>query len=411
MINQMQSNSLTNSCIFRRIILFLAILISGGNMIIPRLPTILVIFLLYFIYVRGRFSIHKQLISLVICLCLVAIMATVNPFGIDIASFSIRFANFLVAFIVLDLYLKSSFSLFKSDLYALMKYFPYQAILTVFLGTFCSFLFIEVHSDAGSFYTFFGVLNYHVISGVTSVRPNGFFFEPGVFHIYLNTYLLLSLFVFKNKKHTLVATLSVIFTQSTTGLIVLFMIFGVYLFQNYITKGNLLNRTLKFFVSIVLLSMLLLMGWSNVEDKIFGESRGSLIARQYDTLTGLNVVVANPIYGIGFDYDNYYIAAKKLGYQDTEMTAEGIKKRNNSNGIVMMFYNIGIPLSCVFIFGLFRQQLIDNKLLFGGIIFVSLLTEAIIFTPFFLIIIFSGLIPNVNKIKKERTNILKVNKV
>lgn len=390
---------LSNYCILRRIMLFLAILISGGNMIIPRLPVLLLIFIIYFVYVEGRISISRKMLPLVACLCGIALISILNPYGADIHSFSIRYANFLVAFLILDVYLKSNPGLLKLDLYALLKFFPHQAILTVLFGTFLEFLFVQINSQYGTFYTFIGLFNYHTISGVTHIRPNGFFFEPGVFHIYINIYLLLALLVFKQKKPAFLAVVAVFFVQSTTGLIVLILILGYYFLQHYVTKGSFGNRIVKYLLSIFLLMTLLGAGWNNIEDKLYGESRGSFIARQYDTLTGVNIVISNPIFGIGFNYDSYYKAARTLGYQDTEMTEEGVKKRNNSNGIVMMFYNIGIPVGLLFLFGLYRQQLIDSPLLFCCIIFISLLTEALIFTPFFLIIIFSGLVTGRNRNK------------
>lgn len=372
--------------------LFLTILISGGNLLFPRLFILGVVVFCYFIYFKGRFSLKLATVPFILLLSLLFIISIFHPYGYDLSSLAIRFANFFAALLVLDIYLKSSLSNFKHDLYFLLKFMPLQAILTVLIATFLNFLFINITTDSASFYTFLGVFNYHIIiDNGALIRPNGFFFEPGVFQLYLNLFLYLSLFVYKNKLNTYLAIIAILLTKSSTGVLVLAMILGWYFMRYYINNGNLLKRFARLLIATVLLLGFVFLAWDNINEKMHGESKGSFLARQYDTITGFNVAVANPLLGVGFKYENYYVAAEKLGYRDTLFNGERIKNRDNTNGIVMLFYSMGTPLALIFIFGLFKQKLLDDRFLVALVVFISLFTEALVFTPFFLLFIFSGL--------------------
>ena len=376
----------------RRLILFLTILISGGNLLFPRLFILGLILFCYFIYFKGRLSLKVAIVPLVLLLTLIFIISIFHPYGFDISSLSIRYANFIAALLLLDIYLKCSPSDFKDDLYVLLKFMPLQAILTVILATFLNFLFIEITTDITSFYSFLGVFNYHImIDNGALIRPNGFFFEPGVFQLYLNLFLYLSLFVYKNRLNTCFAIIGVLLTKSSTGLLILAIILGWYFIRHYINKGSLLKRFMRLIIASILFLGFVFLAWDNINNKIHGEYSGSFLARQYDTVTGFNVAAANPILGVGFKYDNYYASAEKLGFKDTVFTGESTRNRDNTNGIMMLFYSVGTPLALIFVFGLFRHKLLNDKFLVALVIFISLFTESLVFTPFFLLFIFSGL--------------------
>lgn len=397
-----------SSTFTRRFILFLAILISGGNLLFPRLLSLGIIAFLYFVYFKNQFSIKISTIPVILLLVILFIISIFHPYGYDVSSLTIRFANFLIAFLILDLYLKHSFQYLKKDLYVLLKLMPLQAIMTVILATFFNFLFIDITTEVAVFHTFIGVFNYHVmIDNGSMIRPNGFFFEPGVFQLYLNLFLYLSLFVYKNKFNTFFAIIAVLLTKSSTGVLILAIILGWYFIRYYINKGSLLKRFTRLLIATVVFLGFVVLAWDNINEKMHGESRGSFLARQYDTVTGFNVAVANPVLGVGFKYDNYYIAAEKLGYRDTLYTGERTRNRDNTNGIAMLFYSIGTPLALIFVFGLFRQKLLNDKFLVALVIFISLFTESLVFTPFFLLFIFSGLTYS-TKNRKDDNNFYKI---
>lgn len=384
--------------------LFLTLLLSGGNLLFPREIILTAILFFYFIYFKGSISLKYQFLPLILFLVLLFVISVFHPFGFDIISLIKRYSNFIIALLILNIYLKSSFSVFRLDLYFLLKYMPLQAFLTVFLAMFFNFLFVEVSDVNTKFYTILGVFNYHVvIDDGLLVRPNGFFYEPGVFQFYLNLFLYLSLFVYNNKINVLFAVVAVLLTKSTTGIVILVLILLFYIIRYYLSNGSIYCRLLKFVFSLFIFSLILIHAMGNIDNKINGDSRGSFLARQYDALTGFNVIVENPFLGVGFNHENYYTAAKNLGhkgsvYDDGERTF----KRNNTNGIIILFYSIGIPLALLFLVGLFRQKLLYDKLLGLLIVFISLLSQSLVFTPFFLLFFFSGLIFNVGNLTKER---------
>jgi hypothetical protein len=160
----------------------------------------------------------------------------------------------------------------------------------------------------------------------------------------------------------------------------------------YLSRGSLAVRVVKAFVAAMVIAALGLVAAANIQDKFTGDSQGSYWARQYDLLTGINVIQQNPIFGIGFDYEQYYRASSQLGFADTLLPERIIRDRGNSNGIIFLLYSIGIPLSIPFLVGMFRQTLFPNRGLIGVTLFLSFIGESIIFTPFFLMIIFSGLL-------------------
>jgi hypothetical protein len=104
------------------------------------------------------------------------------------------------------------------------------------------------------------------------------------------------------------------------------------------------------------------------------------------------VILENPVIGIGFDYEQYEQAAARLGYVDTQLSEKAaIERSTTTNGVVFLFYSIGIPLALPFLLGIFRQQFFRHRWLIGAALFLTFLSESLIFTPFFLMIIFSGL--------------------
>ena len=146
-----------------------------------------------------------------------------------------------------------------------------------------------------------------------------------------------------------------------------------------------------------MLSLLLLIGlplgniaYINIEDKVTGESRGSSWAREYDFFTGLNIISEYPLLGIGFDHQRYLSLSPLRAYEDSNLSELGMENRSSSNGLVYLFYTLGIPLGSLFMWGLFRQKLFSHRLLIGALLSLSLFGEALIYTPFVLMIAFSA---------------------
>ena len=280
----------------------------------------------------------------------------------------------------------------------------YQAIITFLLALLVPSLFISTGYDGTDYRTILYIFTCHVMADGISIlpRPDGFFWEPGVFQLYLNIYLYLCLFIFKNKWQTIIAVIAILTTQSTTGIVLCLILISYYVVREYINKGSLIARFGNFFVSVIILIPLIILASGNIEDKFYGDNKGSSWAREYDLMTGINVVVENPLIGIGFDYGYYYKISRTLGYRDTFLDNEATTDRGNSNGIIFLLYSTGIPLSILFIIGLFKQTFLNHKFLIGLLLLISCSSESLIFTPFFLIFIYSGL-ANLAFKKKTKT--------
>jgi hypothetical protein len=385
---------LRKSDLIRRTVLVLAILISGGSLLFPRLPILFLIVLLYLAARDWVLDFKRQVLPILVLLSVILLLTVLRPVGTDIESTATRFANFFAGLLLLDLYLRAGAECLRRDLYLILTFMAWQAVFTVVLAQSFNFLFVNMTVAETPYRTFLGLFTYHVMledSGFM-IRPDGVFYEPGVFQVYLNIYLYLSLFVFRNAWRTMLAAVGVLLTQSTTGILIAMTIIFAYMATRYLNRGSLAMRVAKVFVAAVIVAVVAGVASMNIMNKTVGDSQGSFWARQYDLITGINVISQNPLLGIGFDYGQYYRASSQLGFADTQLPERIIQDRGNSNGIIFLLYSIGIPLSIPFFIGMFRQRMFPDRVLFGVLQLLAFLGESMIFTPFFLMIIYSGLL-------------------
>ncbi len=377
------------------ILLVLAILSSGGSIIFPREPMLILIILMSLYGTKG--NIKKALVPVFSLIILIMSIAAFQPRGLG-QSFFIRLINFIAAFTMLNYLLHQGKSFVLSSLHKLLSFLPYQAIITFVLAKFVPFLFMNIEINGTNYKTIGFLFTYHEMleSDIAFPRPDGFFYEPGVFQFYLNLLLFLNLFVYKNYKFSSLIGLSIFTLQSSTGvLIMLIQILSLLLFSFEFSR-YFKNRITKTALTLILIPPIFLLAQQNIEKKLTGESRGSFLARQYDLLSGVNAVYQNPIIGIGFDYKNYKSIAGSMTFEGIgidELPVSAFDDREtNSNGFVFMLYSIGIPISLILIFGMFNSYYFQNRILFGILIVLSLFGEMLVFTPLFLVFIFSGIV-------------------
>jgi hypothetical protein len=377
----------------RRIALSIGILLSGGMLILPRIPLLFLLFLFSMLATGFRgvpiFATRK----IWILLGVIFLITLVRPGEIDFESLIIRYANFIGGIFLLSIYLRSGYSELSKDLFFLFPWMSFQAILTFLLANIFPFAFTEIKiPNDSSFHTIFYIFNYHIIIEDFSgfIRPNGFFWEPGVFQIYMNLYLYLALFVFRSRKHVLLAILAVACIYSTTGLLIASILLGAASIKN-LSVSNRKSKLLVILATSFIAPIILTVTAQNLEEKFFGESQGSSLIRQYDMIAGLNVISNYPILGIGFDHlryqevvSNYFFVADVLGLNS-------VPERATSNGIIYLAYTIGLPLALIFIVGIFRQKIFKDQFLIGIVLFLSMFGEALIYTPFFIMFVFSFL--------------------
>lgn len=376
----------------RRMALFVAILLSGGNQIFPRVPLAVVLIMLCIAIQGIRFLTRREFIFCLIVLIATFAVAALGTAELVSAAMIVRFTNFILGLMMLSVYVGAGAKAFVDDIFPLLKFMCFQAIATLLLGTLVPTMFIPVYVNEVAYRTVLLILNYHVtIEGASFfVRPDGFFYEPGVFQLYLNMFVYLAGFVRKDMKALALGVVAVLSTQSTTGVLIVGGLVGLFFLRRMKAAPSSMN-ILQLMAAPIVMAVLLLLISANIEDKFRGVNKGSSWAREYDLMTGLAVARQYPFTGIGFDYDRYYEEAYFLGYKESSLDDYAIVNRGNSNGIVTLLYSLGFPLGVVYLFGLFRQRFFRGIEL-PLILFISLLTEALFFSPFVLTFVFSGLI-------------------
>lgn len=375
----------------RRLALFLAMLMSGGILLIPRVPVLALLIVLCLASTDFRLPIRRALWPLYTLLLAVLLLTLVRPGGVDPVSLAIRFANFSAAVLLLNMYACAPPGTLVKDLQALLWPMAWQAIGTVLLAHTVGFLFVPLDFSETQYRTLLLLFTYHITIEDAGglVRPDGFFFEPGVFQIYLNLYLFLMLFHARNLRRAAVGLVAVLSTQSTTGLLICILLVCAAFLQHARTRSPR-RRMLVLLAAAAVTPALLALGYDNLQEKLFGTFQGSSLTRQYDLITGLNILAEHPLLGIGFDTDRHIASAQTLGYEDTPLSLESLEERATSNGLIQLFVSLGIPLGLAFIAGIFRQRLFGHQWLISLWFLLSMVGEALVFTPFFLLVAFSA---------------------
>lgn len=392
-----RAGEITNPLIrqrMRQVALLAGILMSGGLLIIPRAPVLVIVVVACFL-LRNPLRLFRPEFALIwVVLLAVAGVVLVGGESFQLTPMVIRYANFLAGLALLLIYIDERRSTLADDLYPILKLMAFQAVLTPIAYILFSQYFFVFRVFDTEYVTFYFLFTFHEFQNLGALfkRPDGFFFEPGVFQIYLNVFLFIALFVRRQRVVDItLGALAVLATQSTTGVVILIVQFtAAYLvWLRSADRGQKLGVLV--FVPIIMLPLAAYASY-NVTEKFYGVFRGSAEAREYDLRTGVSVALEQPLTGIGFDYEKYYAIASRVGYREARLSKENITERGNTNGIVVLLYSLGFPLALVFLFGLLRQRLFRPSAVMATIAGLSLVSESLSLTPFFLMMIFSGLL-------------------
>ncbi|NQX95231.1 MAG: hypothetical protein HRT64_09995 [Erythrobacter sp.] len=378
----------------RQLALLAGILMSGGLLVIPREPVLVIVVATCFILKNPLRLFRPEFALIWMVLFAVAGVVLIGGESFQVTPMAIRYANFLAGLALLLVYIDERRTTLADDLYPILKLMAFQAVLTPIVYLFLSQYFFVFRIYDTSYTTFYFLFTFHEFQdfGAILKRPDGFFFEPGVFQIYLNIFLFITLFVRRQRLLDIgLATAAVLATQSTTGAIILVIQFAVAYFVWLRTADRGQKLGVFVFVPIMLLPLGAYMTY-NVTEKFYGALSGSAEAREYDLRTGINVALEQPLTGIGFDYDKYFDIASRVGYREAQLSRDNITERGNTNGIVVLLYSLGFPLAIVFLLGLYRQRLFRPGWLMAAVAALSLISESLSFTPIFLMLTFSGLL-------------------
>ena len=381
----------------RRGALLLAVLMSGGHQLFPRVPMLAGLILLSLMLANPLGLLRRQLaLAWLALLGAFAVIVLGGTAALDWRDTLIRGSNFVGALFLLNIYLDRPADTFADDLFALLKPMAWQAILTVLLAIVVpgAFATIALGAESGEptiYNSILLIFTYQDVTDASSLlkRASGFFFEAGVFQFYLNLLLALALFRYRKAGVAVAALLGVMATQSTTGfLIASFLLVAAGLKE--VARSRPAAVLAIVVAAPVVFAPMLYLTVRNVQEKTTGDLRGSAWSREYDTRTGINVALAHPLIGIGLDHGRYREESGQLGYRETELDADAVIGRATTNGLVLMLYSLGFPLAVLLFFGLARQRLVAGSFV-AVVAAVSLATEAIPYTPLFLALILSGL--------------------
>ena len=380
------------------IMLFLVMMLSGGNHLFVRNPICLLVMVVYGV------RIYKQLGGITLkCiprriwyfftafLCVIILQVLIlNIF--DSAALA-ALSNIIAGMIVYSYYRLVGIDVLISEIMTVMKIMIVLGLISAILYTFFPDLF-SVYEFTDSYgdkrrVSHVAFLFYRII-GIKD-RLCGFFWEPGIYQIYLNIFLILQLGKYKEKVWILAAILSVILTISTTGDIILSIILLHELFKKvYMTKN-------RYTVIAVLAAAAIGLGYGykivsdNISNKVSGENQGSFFARQADVIAGLTIAYENPLMGIGANTERFKQMRSQIVWQG-ELTGSQTKDTGNTNGLVGLMYVWGIPLAVWYLWGVCRQKIISSsKWIMAVLLLLSLNSEPLAMTPFFLLFTYSGL--------------------
>lgn len=218
------------------------------------------------------------------------------------------------------------------------------------------------------------------IWGIRVFRLQSFFWEPGVYAVYL--IYALYYFVFKKKEKRVLEIvcllLSIILTFSTTGICVGLALFVVYFVRNF--PVNKCYRKFLYFPLGIFSLFIIYKVWIAKKTNSSGSISGSYSLRVSDIVEGIKLIAKRPIFGWG--YKNYLVFenAQNLG-------------RGSSNGLITLGYTMGLVGLFIVLFpfvaNVFRSK---KKVFFEEFVFLLVfvftnMTEPLILNPFMLFLI------------------------
>ena len=372
-----------------RLILFLAMLMSGGLLIVDRKLIFVVIVSLYLITnMSKRFNFKAMLTIMTLTFFVFLFHFLAHGFSSEL--FLNRFSLVIVGLILVFLYGNKDENVFKADFSLLGVLFAVQVILTSLLANSFPSLFTSIVGEKYHLMTLLGIFNYHeIITSIEFKRPDGFFYEPGVLQFYLNLALYYAIILRKHLRMLIVLVVSVVLTASTTGLIILSAILLRFMYARILEKlsaRNIVASTLLFIGMIGFFPIFV----DNIQEKFIGVSSGSWLARQHDTVVGIQLIMQHPWFGIGVDVDKYVsISYGAYGsFLDFSSNSHFVD-RQPTNSVIQMFYGFGIPLGLLWLYMIYNSRYINRSLTHMIIIVLTLSTELLALTPIFLFFVMS----------------------
>ncbi len=271
-----------------------------------------------------------------------------------------------------------------------------------------------ISRDKDVYKTFLHIFYYMPEKSVVSIlnfefcRNQGLFWEPGILQIYLNMLFFLEAFVFKKSKLFLVlASVLILTTYSTTGLILL-------LFQSFFYfKNSFKNKKILAPILIILLIPIYLVLSTNVKEKVSGEREASFQKRMFDLTQPFFIALDYPLTGIGLDLiqfqkkrQEFYISSNRLQSINSSLGVQAkfeTTEKGSSNSIMFLLACTGFPTTIILLFMFYKQKIIKSKRYIWLILLtLSVISEPLLLRPFFFLFIISGFVNIFTKINNQK---------
>lgn len=178
-------------------------------------------------------------------------------------------------------------------------------------------------------------------------RISGFFWEPGVYEIYLNLTLYFYIILHKkNKIHLFVILSSIILCQSTLGWIIGLMLVGYLVIYGKNYNKQTKNFILLFIAVGVLIASGTIFVIKRLETNVIGDS---YYMRILDIISALKVFAKSPLIGVGYGNVNAFIAVANT-------------MKGSSNGFLSWLYMTGILGMTIVMYPFIKNSIICYKL-------------------------------------------------
>lgn len=381
------------------LLVFILVLLSGSILFVGYIiPVFLVGFIIAFFSVINKkinltdFKLFTVSFILFVFILLVNfVFSSSNSFGNYFTVMSLGLYALMVK-LSLDVRKQN----FVPILYTILKYFVLHSLVGFIVTQFCSFNVVEFGSSGYEVNTFNYLFYYNsqfLIAGITFFRNQGFFWEPGVLSVFANIFLFLTLFKFKNRRNVVLATICILTTFSTTGLLLMFL---QLIYSLRIIKTAFFEKV----IVIIIAFSIFLIGIGSLEEKMEEENNTNITSyslRLYDLYSGLIISVNNPYFGVGINNEAFLKERNKYKPNNFNFTNSDIGDRATSNDFVKIFFSQGFIVGLYILFLFFYQSIIDNdRSFFFIVLMLNLSTEPLLYTPFFMFILLTSLQKKLN---------------
>lgn len=372
-------------------LLIFSLLLGFGSVIENFFPIPLQLFEYFLIAVSlKQFKIRGTSIRY-ISIILVCIIVSALMTSTSVTKYGSFFVRPLVAIAILSVF-RYDYNKIKFYFYKNLRLIAWLALINFILVSVASSLFLTKTSDSGyTVHTIGYIFNYIVTTerlGFEFTRNQGLFWEPGVLELLMNILVFIELFEYKsNIKKTILPGIIVLTTASTTGYVLLFILFIFYYLQRLYSANGLKKRIITIFSAVVVLLAIYPIVKEEINYK-FTTGVGSANKRQFDMMMGTMIALKHPYFGIGPDKERYMDISNK--FQVIVGDNISYDARANSNLFVSLFCYYGFPLALLFLLALYRQQIFVNRKIYFMIIVVGLFSEPVAFVDLYFVWIMSG---------------------